>query len=244
MCKWGIYINGYWGLYIWICKLPRTGQGVRHNEKSNETIEPIIFKWNQTVNVWQLRYPPYLWSTGVLHSCTERVYCSLPSVPRRNLCISLWEYFNPIYGHYSLIPAQTWPNLTPLPNTEWSLNSCSIKTQTQNKIQRAYPLDLDDVSQSESQQETDGTHQRDGPEVFKELTVYKMWAGEGTSVGIMEGSLGSQQQEAYHPWMQRQEAGTGKIWAVEVHPSEAVAFNGRRKPPPHSHVNSCSCPLL
>lgn len=178
------------------------------------------------------------------------VYCSLLSVPYSNLCISLWEHFNSIYGHYSLIPAQTWPNLTPLPNSECSftVNSYSIRTQTRNKIQRACHLDLDDVSQSASQQGMDGTCQRDDWEVFKELTVYKMWAGKGISVGVVEqsrlstaGSLPPVNVEV----REGRRAGTGKIWAVEeVHPSEAVAFNGRRKPPPHSHINSCSYPLL
>lgn len=35
-------------------------------EKRNETIEPIIPKWNKrSGNIWQLRYPPYLLRTGV-----------------------------------------------------------------------------------------------------------------------------------------------------------------------------------
>ena len=36
------------------------------NEERNETIKPKIFKYKKrTGNIWQLRHPPYLLSTGV-----------------------------------------------------------------------------------------------------------------------------------------------------------------------------------
>lgn len=74
--------------------------------------------------------------------------------------------------------------------------------------------------------------------MFKELTVYEMWAGEGISVGIVEqpglstaGSLPPLNEEA----RRGEGAATSEIAAVEeVHPSEAVALSVRLKPPPCS----------